>query len=383
MLTVRGLKKHYVSEGGDVQAVRGVDFEVAEGEFYTLLGPSGCGKTTTLRCIAGLETPDEGEIIMGNQVVFSSVRRTLIPAHRRDIGMVFQSYAIWPHMTVFDNVAFPLRQGRAKFSKSEIADRVHRALSLVQLESLASRPAPLLSGGQQQRVALARALVYEPKVLLLDEPLSNLDAKLREVMRGEIRQLVNRLNITTIFVTHDQVEALSMSDRIAVMHGGIIVQENAPQHIYRLPADPFVANFVGKTNFLPSRVVSFEDGGMTVETPIGQFRCAIPTKSPVGSEVTLALRPEAFFMSRSRPADAVNVIEGKVNHVTFVGDYIEYVVATGDQLLRVRSDPYEEFREGDTTYLRIPPERCIILPEPARDAISQAAEARPEELAPV
>jgi iron(III) transport system ATP-binding protein len=381
MLTVRGLKKSYVSEGSDVQAVRGVDFEVAEGEFYTLLGPSGCGKTTTLRCIAGLEKPDEGEIIMGNTVVFSSARRTMVPAHRRDLGMVFQSYAIWPHMTVFDNVAFPLHQGRRKYSKSEIADRVHRALSLVQLEALAKRPAPLLSGGQQQRVALARALVYEPKLLLLDEPLSNLDAKLREEMRVEVRLLVNRLNITTIYVTHDQVEALSMSDRVAVMHGGHIVQEASPQTVYRSPADPFVANFVGKTNFLPSRVASFEDNGMTVETPIGPFHCAVPAKAPIGSEVTLALRPEAFFTTRTRPAETANVIEGKVEQVSFVGDYIEYQVKIADQILRVRSDPYEEFGRGDTAFLRIPPERCIILPEAPALAAQEAEAARLELLA--
>jgi iron(III) transport system ATP-binding protein len=363
MLTVRGLKKAFASETGAFQAVNGVDFQVAEGEFYTLLGPSGCGKTTTLRCIAGLEKPDEGEIVMANTVVFNSAHGTLIPAHRRDLGMVFQSYAIWPHMTVFENVSFPLTQGRRKYAKAEITERVDKALSLVQLEGYASRPAPLLSGGQQQRVALARALVYEPKLLLLDEPLSNLDAKLREEMRVELRLLVSRLNITTIYVTHDQVEALSMSDRVAVMQSGHIVQEGTPQFIYRLPATPFVANFVGKTNFVPGRVVSAEGASMTVETALGRFHCALPARVGVGSDVALAIRPEAFRPSGIPQDDAENVVRGKVELATFVGDYIDYQVRSGDHVLRVRAEPYDELKAGDAIYLRVPPERCIILPD--------------------
>jgi len=235
MIRVENLHLRYCSEQGEVHAVRGLNLTVKKGEFYTLLGPSGCGKTTTLRCVAGLETPEKGEIIIGDEPVFSSEGGLNVPTYRRQIGMVFQSYAIWPHLSVFENVAFPLRE--KKVARSEIQERVLKALSLVQLSGLEKRPAPFLSGGQQQRLALARALVREPEVLLLDEPLSNLDAKLREETRLEIRGLVKRLGITTLYVTHDQVEALTMSDVVAVMNQGNIVQEGPPTEIYKSPKD--------------------------------------------------------------------------------------------------------------------------------------------------
>ena len=230
------------------------------GQFYTLLGPSGCGKTSTLRCIAGLETPTSGSIEIDSTVVYASASRTLIPPHKRNIGMVFQSYAIWPHMTVFDNVAFPLVHGARKQPRKIVEDKVMRALALVQLDALASRPAPMLSGGQQQRVALARAIASEPAVLLLDEPLSNLDARLREDMRHEIKTLVRRLETTTLYVTHDQLEALSMSDRVALVNNGAIVQEGAPRDVYLRPADAFAANFLGRTNLLEGRVLDVGRG---------------------------------------------------------------------------------------------------------------------------
>jgi len=223
MIEVKQLHKTFTTEQGGVQAVQGVNFEVSRGEIFTLLGPSGCGKTTVLRSIAGLERPDDGELTIDGRVVFADRGRTMVPPHDRGVGMVFQSYAIWPHLTVFENVAFPLLYGNFKLPKSEVKRAVRRALESVQLQGLEDRPAPLLSGGQQQRVALARALVYEPKVLLLDEPLSNLDAKLRTEMRVEIRELVKRLTITSVYVTHDQEEALVLSDRIAVMHAGNLV----------------------------------------------------------------------------------------------------------------------------------------------------------------
>jgi iron(III) transport system ATP-binding protein len=224
MIEIRNLHVRYQTDEGAVHAVRGVDITVEEGQFYTLLGPSGCGKTTTLRCLAGLETPDEGTISIDGEVVFSATEGSLVPPYKRDIGMVFQSYAIWPHMSVFQNVAFPLQEARPRRGRGEIRDKVKNALALVQLDGLQDRPAPFLSGGQQQRLALARALVNEPKVLLLDEPLSNLDAKLREETRTELRDLVKRLGITTVYVTHDQLEALTMSDLVAVMDQGEIVQ---------------------------------------------------------------------------------------------------------------------------------------------------------------
>src|SRR5712692_5180563 len=237
MIRIRNLHVHYQTDQGRVHAVRGIDLEVQQGQFYTLLGPSGCGKTTTLRSVAGLETPDEGEIFVGDDLVFSSSQRIAGPPYKRDIGMVFQSYAIWPHLKVFENVAFPLREMKRRLSQQAIEQKVAAALSLVQLDGLADRPAPFLSGGQQQRLALARALVKEPRVLLLDEPLSNLDAKLREETRFELRQLVKRLKITTLYVTHDQLEALTMSDVVTVMDQGGIVQRGTPLEIYGAPSD--------------------------------------------------------------------------------------------------------------------------------------------------
>src|SRR5499426_3616199 len=249
---VSGLAKSFEAMDGRVNALQGVDFEVTPGEFYTLLGPSGCGKSTTLRCIAGLERPDGGEIAIGDKVVASA--STFVPPNERPIGMVFQSYAIWPHMSVFKNVAFPLKQARSKLAKSQISERVMEALALVQMEGLADRPAPYLSGGQQQRVALARALVSKPEVLLLDEPLSNLDARLREEMRFELRDMQARLGLTSIFVTHDQAEAMTLSDHIVVMNAGHIEQEGRPEDVYQRPRTCFVMDFLGRANHLPAHI---------------------------------------------------------------------------------------------------------------------------------
>jgi len=258
MLEIKDLELTYRSTQGAYYAVRKVNLRINRGELYTLLGPSGCGKTTTLRCVAGLERPDSGEILIDGKQVFSSRDGIWVPPHQRPIGMVFQS-----HMSVFENVAFPLRQGAQKTRKEEIRDRVMQALSTVHLDHLADRPAPFLSGGQQQRLALARSLVKQPKILLLDEPLSNLDAKLREEMRLEIRSVIERLGITTLFVTHEQIEALSMSDVVAVMNDGNIMEEAAPKDIYGAPTSPFVASFIGKSNVFAATVVS-ETAGETV-----------------------------------------------------------------------------------------------------------------------
>jgi iron(III) transport system ATP-binding protein len=365
-LTVSGLTKTFGSGSGDVHAVRGVSFEIQEGEFYTLLGPSGCGKTTTLHCIAGLEKPDGGEIRMAGEIVYSSSRKVSVPGHRRDLGMVFQSYAIWPHMSVFDNVAFPLLHGRRRVPRSEVAAPVMRALELVQLQNLAQRPAPLLSGGQQQRVALARALVHEPKLLLLDEPLSNLDAKLREDMRLELRMLVKRLNITTLYVTHDQVEALSMSDRIAVMSGGLIVQEGSPREIYLSPKDDFVAGFIGKSNFIQARVVDVESTRpvATVETSLGLLQCHLAPSFSAGVEVILAIRPEGIRLYTERPEISdVNLVKGTVEFSSFVGDYLQCIVHVGDRELRANVDVLTEVSPSREVYLYLPPERCILMPK--------------------
>ena len=270
MIRIRDLAMSYPGAGAAAPAVRGISLDIPAGAFFTLLGPSGCGKTTTLRCVAGLERPDAGEIAIGDETVFSSARGIWVAPHDRNIGMVFQSYAIWPHMSVFDNVAFPLHYKRPRPSRAETRDRVMAALALVRLDGLADRPAPYLSGGQQQRLALARALVAEPRVLLLDEPLSNLDAKLREEMRLELREMVRRLRVTTLFVTHEQIEALTMSDVVAVMKDGVIVQQGAPADIYGKPAEAFVADFIGKTNLLTGRVAGRgrgRDGGRRPALP--------------------------------------------------------------------------------------------------------------------
>jgi len=245
LLSLHHISKLFSVEWGRVQAVDDVSLDIEEGEFFTLLGPSGCGKSTTLRCIAGFETPDDGEIVLAGELVYSRSRGQIVPVNRRDIGIVFQSYAIWPHMNVFDNVAYPLRYGSEKhMAKQEIRGKVLDSLALVRLGGLEDRPAPQLSGGQQQRVALARALVKNPKLLLLDEPLSNLDAKLREEMRFEVRDLLRELHLTAVYVTHDQLEALVMSDRIAVMQDGRLVQVGTSLDIYQRPRTAFVAGFM-------------------------------------------------------------------------------------------------------------------------------------------
>src|SRR5688572_4752634 len=257
MLSVSGLFTEYATPKGEpVKAAEDVTFTVPEGRLFTLLGPSGCGKTTTLRSIAGLERPRTGEISVAGKVVYSSSKRVFVAPNRRGFGMVFQSYAIWPHMNVFQNVAFPLEVGDRRYSRGQVRESVMRVLSAVQLDHLADREATKLSGGQQQRLALARALVMEPALLLLDEPLSNLDAKLREKMRFELKRLQRELRITTVYVTHDQSEALALSHQIAVMHEGRIQQIGTPREVYESPANPFVADFVGNSNFIEGYVVS-------------------------------------------------------------------------------------------------------------------------------
>ncbi len=264
MISIRALQKSFNAQQGRVDALRSINLEVAEGEFCVLLGPSGCGKTTTLRCVAGLERPDGGEIEIAGKLVNSPARRVFVATERRELGMVFQSYAIWPHMNVFQNVAFPLTQGRTRHSKADVADRVENALKRVQLDGLGERPATDLSGGQQQRVAMARAMVTEPKILLMDEPLSNLDARLREQMRVELRKITKSIGVTTLYVTHDQAEALSLGDRVCVMNAGEILQIAPPHDVYEKPASLFVAQFVGEMNFVKGTVEANGSGGVAI-----------------------------------------------------------------------------------------------------------------------
>jgi iron(III) transport system ATP-binding protein len=362
MIRIDDLHVRYRSDEADVHAVRGVSINVREGEFYTLLGPSGCGKTTTLRCVAGLETPSGGEIAIADTVVYSARSGAFLPAHRRDIGMVFQSYAIWPHMTVAENVAFPLQEMRTRPDRVEIARQVREALALVQLQGYEERPAPFLSGGQQQRLALARALVRRPKVLLLDEPLSNLDAKLREETRAELRDLVKRLNITTIYVTHDQLEALTMSDRVAVMETGRIVQEASPRAIYREPVSRFVASFIGRSNFVDGtvRAGAGPDGIGVIDTPCGMLRGHFPADADQGASVTVAVRPENIHLADARTADA-NLLDGKVNGLLFLGDALECHVTVGAAQLSLRLHAASEVVVGQELRLAIAVHDVIAL----------------------
>jgi iron(III) transport system ATP-binding protein len=348
-------------------AVRDVSLDIPEGHFFTLLGPSGCGKTTTLRCVAGLERPDSGEITVGGEVVFSSKDGVYVAPNNRRIGMVFQSYAIWPHMTVFDNVAFPLRHLKPRPGPAEIRDKVMKALALVQLGGLEDRPAPFLSGGQQQRLALARALVGEPRVLLLDEPLSNLDAKLREEMRLELRELLKRLNVTTLFVTHEQIEALTMSDTIAVMSEGNVVQMGSPTQIYGEPEAMFVADFIGKTNFLKAQVISVDGGSSSdlsrVETQIGPLSCRLRAGTLQGDGVTIAVRPENVELTRTpMTAGDRNAVQGEVEAVVFLGNMLDCVVNVRGAQIRVHLHPSQAPKRGEAVTLRLPQEHCLVMP---------------------
>jgi iron(III) transport system ATP-binding protein len=373
MIRVSNLVKIFADRKEKVYAVDDVAFTVEDGKFYTLLGPSGCGKTTTLRCIAGLEKPDIGEIEIGGQPVFSSTRRTYVPAHKRDIGMVFQSYAIWPHMTVFENTAFPLRVGHKKHSRAEVTQKVTDALRVVELDGLEGRMATQLSGGQQQRLALARALVREPRVLLLDEPLSNLDAKLREQMRTELRELQRRVGITTLYVTHDQVEALSMSNTIAVMSKGKIVQEGPPREIYRAPRTRFVADFIGSTNFIGGAWTGDGREGQ-VETPYGAIIAQPTVGLSKGDRVLVSVRPEDVYVHKQAPSRTTNMLNGTVASVMFVGEFLDCRVDIGGQELRSRQHPNIGLQLGDKVQIELPPESCAVLREDFEAASASAVD---------
>jgi iron(III) transport system ATP-binding protein len=379
-IQVDDLFHSYRDRGRDVVAVDHVSFTVEENEFYTLLGPSGCGKTSTLRCIAGLELPTSGTITLDDVAVVSN--KSIVPTHRRRIGMVFQDYAVWPHMTVFENVAFPLRVGK-RVPASQIKERVEEALRLVNMAEYAERRATQLSGGQQQRLSLARALVRQPKVLLLDEPLSNLDARLREAMRKELRMLQRRIKVTTIFVTHDQIEALSMSNKIAVMNKGTIVQEGTPRDIYLDPNSEFVAAFIGATSFVHGEVMAAGPitGDFTLKTTIGELVCRTDRPLQVGEPVTVAIRPEAMSISPT-PIVGMNSIEAQIDIGLFVGESVDYHVQMGDLLVQVKGPARSAFRRRDKVFVGIPPEECTVIPmdapEAARGALSIEGEIHAE-----
>jgi iron(III) transport system ATP-binding protein len=357
-IDVRDLVVRY----GTVDAVRGVSFSVGAGEHLTLLGPSGCGKTTTLRAIAGLERPTSGEIRIGGSPVFASATGVNVPAERRGLSMVFQSYAIWPHMTVFENVAYGLRVRRCP--ESEVTSRVRDALQLVRLGDLAARSAARLSGGQQQRVALARAFVFSPAVLLFDEPLSNLDAKLRAEMRIELKELQRRLDITSVYVTHDLEEALAISDRIVVMRDGIVEQVGTPGDIYERPRNTFVADFVGSANLIRGRRRPDleRDGLVVLETAGGALVHGRALDRPVGADVLMAVRTVRLRLARGgADTTVVNAWPARVRQRVFQGDLTQYELDWDGRTLIVRSAMPESLAEGDEVVVSASPADCVVL----------------------
>jgi iron(III) transport system ATP-binding protein len=364
MLKVQGLTKSFAGANAAVKVIDGVSFEVPEGECYALLGPSGCGKTTTLRCVAGLEHADAGTITIGGRTVSDPANGVFVQVHERAIGMVFQSYAIWPHLDVFENVAYPLRIQRPRLPRPEIRDRVMAALQLVGMESMADRSATLLSGGQQQRVALARAIVRRPALLLLDEPLSNLDARMRDQMRIELHDLINKVGVTALYVTHDQAEAFALAHRVAVMSQGRIIQEGTPRAIYRQPETAFVATFLGAANILPARLEALDSGsGLFALDGTGHSFINAPVSGgwAAGEQAEIVIRPEDLEVLFDAPAQAHNVMPGQIAALTFLGGQCECAVDLGPMLVRAIIDPSREASHGAAVWLTVNPARCIVL----------------------
>ena len=364
MLEVVGLSKTFVGYDGLVSAVREASFTVAEGSFFALLGPSGSGKTTILRCVAGLERPDGGDIVIGDKVVSSASQSLHTPTYLRPIGMVFQSYAIWPHMTVFDNVAFPLLYGRQRFGEERIKSMVLEVLHLVKLDGLEHRLATQLSGGQQQRVALARALVRKPRLLLLDEPLSNLDAKLREEMRRELHDLTRSIPVTTLYVTHDQAEAMALSDDVAIIMEGAIVERGSPKKIYTSPRTPRAANFLG-TSISFEAVVPAGAGEQMLQTPIGPLHCPWPAEAGPGMAFQVLIRPEDVTCHAERPEGLDNVFEGRIRSLLFLGPFIEALVDLSGIEVQLFLNIHGSWTEGQGVHVCFPPERITLLQQEA------------------
>lgn len=335
--------ENIIKKFGDVTAVNDFSVDIKDGEFISILGPSGCGKTTMLRMVAGFERATSGNIYIGDKLVSSSHSKTFIPPEKRDIGMVFQSYAVWPHMTVFDNIAYPLKI--QKQNKEQIKKRVNEVLEMVHLEPYAERYPHQLSGGQQQRVALGRALVAEPDLLLLDEPLSNLDAKLRESMRFEIKALQEKTGVTVIYVTHDQAEAMAMSDRIVVMYAGVVQQIDRPIKIYEQPANQTVADFIGLVNFIDAKIA-----GNTATIHNVTFTTA--NAENISGDAIAAVRPENISIHKTKTDDR---LEGTLIHKVYLGDSVDYRVHVADEEIRIinKADRFEEFSTGETVYLHV------------------------------
>jgi len=350
---VVGLAKTF----GRTTAVDHVTFEVAAGSLATLLGPSGCGKTTTLRLIAGLEKPDAGEVYVGGQLLTSAARAIFLSPEKRHMGMVFQTYAIWPHMSVFENIAFPLREKR--MPPGEIRERVMMMLQTLGLEGFHDRPAPLLSGGQQQRVALGRALVADPDVLLLDEPFSNLDARLREEMRLELKELQTRVGVTTVFVTHDQAEAMILSDRVFVLHAGRIAQEGTPRQIYEQPRSRFVMDFLGQVDHLRGRVTRIRDDAYVARTDGMEIPLAPDLRWQEGEEVVLSFRSADVRLGVTAAGARW---QGTIASAVYLGERVEYVVQVGAARVRVSGPAGEPLGKGAVVTLEIPMDAIRVWP---------------------
>lgn len=362
-VTVSGVKKSF----GGVKAIADLTFQAETGRMLTVLGPSGSGKTTLLRCIAGLEIPDAGEISIDGKVVFSAEDRTSTPPEKRKVGMVFQSYAIWPNMTVFENIAFPLRI--RKKPKQEIKDRVGDIISLVKLEGLEGRNGTQLSGGQQQRVALARALVFAPSVLLLDEPLSNLDARLREHMRFELKQIQRQLAITTLYVTHDHSEAFALADKLLVIMDGRDVAFGNPRDLWEKPPSLSVADFLGHRNVLPARLVERYREIAKVETPLGILLLTIPDTINEGDDFHICLRGRMITIHRSKPANSTNVTKGVLKGIVYRGgDNVDYLISVNAFTITVhgRTTVSGPLSEGEEVYLEIPEHACTSIRDSKR-----------------
>lgn len=361
MISIRRLTKQFTVSAGKVLALKGLDLHIAEGEFFVIVGASGSGKTTLLRCVAGLETPDGGEIRIAGQVVSSDYPPAWIPSQQRGLGMVFQSYAVWPHLTVYENVALPLAEGAQRVPRRTVSGRAREALRLVQLEDLADRSATLLSGGQQQRVALARAIAVNPRILLMDEPLSNLDARLREEVRGKIRELAKQLGSTVLYVTHDQVEAMAIADKIALMQGGELLQVGTPMELYHKPVRPEVAEFFGLVNWVEGKMVQ----PTLAETPIGSLE--ISGSVAPGSQVLLGFRPESVSVVSAPPTSGRNVLRGVLRSSTFLGDQFLYNVMIQDHLIAGKGRIVPAHGDGNLCFYVDPVDVMVF---PAKDKVS-------------
>lgn len=361
-VVVRNLEKMF---SGGVLAVNDVSFQVERGKFLTILGPSGCGKTTTLRCISGLEKPEKGEIEVDGEIFYSSKKKVNISPDKRNIGMVFQSYAVWPHMNVFNNIAYGLKM--KNYEEKEMKKRVYWAIELVGLEGLGERSVTKLSGGQQQRVAVARALAYNPKLLVFDEPLSNLDAKLRERMRLELIKLQREIGITSIYVTHDQAEAMVISDEIIIMNNGKIEQIGDAKQIYTKPTNKFVADFIGLANFVDGQIVESEIGGKYALVSLydgkDHYRSRMAENVKKGDEVILFFRPENVKVMKNKTIgeENMNVFTGEISVSVYLGNYIDCRIKIGSKEIRAQISVGEDLNVNDKVFVMVSPQDCICL----------------------